>query len=117
MSQLRAFVNRLAGRPVDAADLHPGVARKSTPEEIAAGLAAELADVSDEPIGSASTSRKKRSQVLLPRRMKRRYRKSKPATWRDVETIVKKHNAARAKRVKREKASRRRNGWRRSAQA
>lgn len=113
---IRAFVNKLAGRPVDAADLHPTLASRSSKEEIEAGLAAELADV-DLTVGPdlPSTSRKKQKQIGA--KVPRRFRKSKLATWRDSETAVKKHRAARAKRVKREKAARRRNGCQRRSQA
>ncbi len=114
MSGIADFVNKLRrgwrpkSKPVDAATRYPGL--------VAAGMidapgAEKLAAGIDPP----SRSRKKATQIGA--KVYRRFRKSKPATWRDVDTIMEKYRKERSARLKREKAARRRNGCRRSALA
>lgn len=123
--KFRAFVNRITGKPVDAADLYEGV-KKSSPEEYAAGLAAELADVPDLVEGSDPPSRSRKKRVAVGRRglgpiimggrlarrglrLVRLFRKSKLATWRDSGTALRRYHKERYARLKREKTARRRN--------
>jgi hypothetical protein len=99
-------------QPVDAATRYPGL--------VQAGVVDTPASKAEVLIDPPSRSRKKATQIgarTIATRIFRRFRKSKPATWRDVATRMRKYRKERSARLKREKAARRRNGCRRSALA